>query len=195
VTSPPPGAAGAAATIAALLEQHREALVRWTERHAYGVLRFESAEDLVQGAALRALQAAPTYEHRGDAEFLGWMVTVARHHLSDRRAWWRTLKRDAGRVVRVTSPGGGESVGGGDEPPAARTGPVTFADRRDRIARAARALAALPERDADLVRQVVNDVSVAETAERLGVTYEAAQRARLRAVERLRKLATLAERG
>jgi hypothetical protein len=44
------------------------------------------------------------------------------------------------------------------------------------------------------VRHVVRGVTVAESAERLGIGPEAAQRARLRAVERLRKVFALAAR-
>jgi RNA polymerase sigma factor (sigma-70 family) len=180
--------------LSSLLEAHRPLLVRWMERHASGLRRFESAEDLAQGVSVRALEAVSRYEHRSDPEFVGWMLAVARQHVADRHAFWRALKRDAGPVLRLTFGGASEPGGGAPEPSASATGAVTFSDRREAVARATRTLAALGERDADLVRQVVNDVSVEETAQRLGVSYEAAQRARLRAVERLRKLYALASR-
>jgi RNA polymerase sigma factor (sigma-70 family) len=155
-------------------------------RHASGLLRFESAEDLAQGATVRALEAAPRYTHRDEAGFVGWLVTIARAYVADRNDWWKARKRQAGPALRLAL--AGDSQGSGvPEPAGTRTGPATFAGRRDLLAQATRALAALGERDADLVRHQVEGLTVEETAERLGLTYAAAQRARLRALERLRK--------
>jgi RNA polymerase sigma factor (sigma-70 family) len=162
------------------------------ERHATALRRFESAEDLAQHVALRALEGASRYEHRSEREFVGWVLAIARQVVSDRAAWWGALKRDAGPVLRLTQ--GGSRPGGAAEPGARRTGPATAADRRERLDLATRALGALPARDAELVRHVVRGVTVAESAERLGIGAEAAQRARLRAVERLRKVFALAQR-
>jgi RNA polymerase sigma factor (sigma-70 family) len=181
-------------SLAELLVRHRMLVVRWMERHATALLRYESAEDLAQHVALRALEGASRYEHRGEKEFVGWVLALARQVVSDRAAWWGALKRDAGPVLRLTQ-GGGSRPGGAAEPGARRTGPATAADRRERLDLATRALGALPERDAELVRHVVRGVSIAESAERFGIGPEAAQRARLRAVERLRKVFALAARG
>jgi RNA polymerase sigma factor (sigma-70 family) len=177
--------------VAGLLEANRDLLVRWMGRHASGLRRFESPEDLAQGVCLRVVEAAGRYEHRSDPEFVGWMLAIARQYVADRHAWWRAAKRDAGPVLRLTL-GGATSGAGAPEPSVSQTGATTFAGRREALARATRTLAALGDRDADLVRQVVNDVPIEETSRRLGISYDAAQRARLRAVERLRKLYALA---
>jgi DNA-directed RNA polymerase specialized sigma24 family protein len=88
----------------------------------------------------------------------------------------------------------GASTGSGRrrEPASRRTGPSTRAERRDLLVVATRALAALPERDAELVRHLMHGLPISETASRLSITPEAAQRARLRAVERLKKVFALA---
>jgi RNA polymerase sigma factor (sigma-70 family) len=174
-------------TLADLLVRHRALLVRWMDRHATGLLRFESAEDLAQGVTVAALEGKHRYEHRSEKAFVGWILAVARQVVSDRAAWWRALKRDAVPVLALAT---GDTS---SEPAAQRTGPATAADRRERIDLAARLLAALPERDAELVRQTIRGVTIVETAERLSISVEAAQRARLRAVDRLRKLLSMAK--
>jgi hypothetical protein len=55
------------------------------------------------------------------------------------------------------------------------------------IALAVRALDLLLPRDRDLVRWSADGVPLDEQAERLGVAYEAAGKARQRAIERFRK--------
>jgi RNA polymerase sigma factor (sigma-70 family) len=168
-----------------LVERHRPLVVRWLARHAGGLVRFEDPEDLAQWVATCALEGAARYEHRGEREFVGWILVLARQVVADRNAYWHALKRDAGAVVRLTA-------GGGAEPKVRATGPSTSASRREMLERAVRALDVLGARDAELVRMHVNDVPIPETAERFGVSYEAAQRARLRAIERLRKVYALA---
>ncbi|MCK6459941.1 MAG: hypothetical protein L6Q95_08615, partial [Planctomycetes bacterium] len=73
------------------------------------------------------------------------------------------------------------------DPAATATGPSTFAARREHLKLAVQALAALPPRDRDLVK------STSEDAERLGLRYDAAKQARLRALGRFRKAFDLAK--
>jgi DNA-directed RNA polymerase specialized sigma24 family protein len=67
------------------------------------------------------------------------------------------------------------------------TGPATMADRLEQLTLATRALALLLDRDRDLVRWSCDGLPVADMAERLAISEEAAGKARQRAVERLRK--------
>jgi len=67
------------------------------------------------------------------------------------------------------------------------TGPATFADRRAQMEVATRALGLLPGRDRELVQALSRGLSIEETAERMGISHAAAQRARLRAQERFRQ--------
>ena len=73
----------------------------------------------------------------------------------------------------------------GVAPPAATaTGPSTFAERRELLVLATKALTSLPQRDVDLVRWRSEGLGIDEQSERLGLSYAATQRAGLRALER-----------
>jgi len=175
-------------SLAALLQEHQGDLERILVNEARGLQRFESVHDLVQGVNVRALEVAPRFEYQGEAEFRGWLGKVARQHIADRYRYWSAMKRGSAKVLRltwgVTSTDSGESA---SAPPATSTGVSTFAGRREQLSMAVRALALLSERDRRLVRWSTEGVSLAEQARRLGATYEAVQRARVRATERLKK--------
>ena len=172
----------------ALLERWRADLVRFAQRHGGSALRFESAEDLVQGIHVRAIAAADTFEYRGERPFLAWLHTLARAHIADRSDHWAAAKRDAGSLLRLTDdPGRTADPRAVAAPAARRPGPATAAAESDDIRHALDALALLSARDRELVRWESEGVSIDEQAARLGLSYEAAQRARLRALERFRK--------
>jgi len=131
---------------------------------------------------------ADRFRYRSEPEFFGWLVQVARQHIADRHEYWSALRRDPGRLLRITSAswdGAGERCG--VQPAASSSGPPTLASRKEQIALALKALAFLLRRDQDLVRWTTEDRPIAEMADRLGLSYEAAERARLRAVDRFRK--------
>lgn len=183
--------------LAALLAVRREDLLAFARRHGGPALRHESPEDLVQGIHVRVLERSADYEHRGEAEGTAWIWTVARNYLHDRRAHWTAMKRRPAALVRITS-GGRTSTGLGspNEPASPSAGPSTFASRREQLEIAVRALALLLPRDRDLVGWHAEGVPLSEQAARLGVSYEAAERAHLRAIDRFRKAhALLVRRG
>ncbi len=168
--------------------QHATELRRYVEKHASLLLRFETLDDLVQAIHLRALREEARFTYRSDKEFFGWMYKLARQSLADRRAYWQAMKRDSGRVLRLTFHGR-DSMDVLTEllPPTTRPGPATFASRRELLVLAVKALDALPPRDRDLVRWASEDMPLEEQAAKLCVSYGAAQRAGLRAAERFRK--------
>lgn len=179
-----------------LLVTFRPELLGHVRRTAGRLLRHESADDLVQAIHLRVLQQRAEFEYRGDDSFLAWVRAVARSHLADRHAYWSALRRRPSRLLRLVL--SGESTGGGgvaSEPPATATGPSTFASRREHVDIAVRALGLLPDRDRDLVRWTCEGVPTDEQARRLGIAFEAADRARRRAIERLRKMHAVLTRG
>jgi RNA polymerase sigma factor (sigma-70 family) len=181
---------------APLLVSHRPRLVRYFERRGGALLRQESADDLAQGVHLYALRHRDGFAYQGDRAFVGWLLRLARQHMARRIEYWAALKRDGGRMFRITfgaatSPGAGTH---GVQPAAAAPGPITAAARAEQLDLAARALDGLPERDCELVRLMARDLSVKEIAQRLEVSEAAAQRARLRAIERFRKIYTILER-
>ena len=165
-------------SLADLLVEHRRDLLAFVQRQAGRLLRFESADDLVQGIHLRALEHGATFRWRGREPFLAWLHTVARNHLADRHDYWSAMRRRPSRLVRLgTASGTGAAA---DEPAATSTGPSTSASRREQLEIALRALAVLLPRDRDLVRWACEDVPVETQAERLGITPDAADRARRR---------------
>ena len=169
-----------------LLVRYRPDLLRFVERRAGAVLRFEAAEDLVQGIHLRALEFQAKFTYRGREPFLKWMHEVARNHIATRRAHWSALKRRPRALLRLTQ-ASSTDPGGVAEPAGLRTGPSTLAGRLEEASAAVRALDLLLERDRKLIRFACDGLTTAEIAERLEISPSAAERARLRAVERFRK--------
>jgi RNA polymerase sigma factor (sigma-70 family) len=171
-----------------LLVAHRGDLHAHVLRHGGRLLRHESADDLVQAIHLRVLDQRASFEWRGRDSFLAFLRTIARSHLADRHAYWSALRRRPARLVRlVHASDGTQDPLAAAEPASTATGPSTFASRREQVDLALRALSLLPERDRDLVRWGLDGVPGEEQAQRLGISVEAADRARRRAVLRLRK--------
>jgi RNA polymerase sigma factor (sigma-70 family) len=171
-----------------LLVARRADLVRFVERHGGTTLRFESADDLVQGIHVRALDRGRDFTWQGDKEALAWLYTLARGYLADRHEHWSALKRRPARLLRLTASGAETGDRGAvREPAGTQTGPSTYASRREQLELAVRALALLLPRDRDLVRWHTEGMSLDEQTHRLGVSYDAAERAHLRALERFKK--------
>jgi RNA polymerase sigma factor (sigma-70 family) len=160
-----------------LLISFRDDLLRILEHRASGLLRYESTEDIVHGVHLRALRVADRFEYRSDPEFRAWLLQIARQHIADRHAYWSARKRAATRMLRITA-GNITASGAGVNPAAANTGPFTFAQRREQIVLATKALSLLLDRDEQLVRWSSEGLSTDEIAERLDITHGAAERAR-----------------
>jgi len=177
------------ARLAELVAGRHETLVRYCLRNAGRLLRFETAEDLAQGVQLAALRRAESFEMRSDGELDAWLFTLARGYLADRLRYWSRLKRHSGALLRITSadPGTTADPRAVAEPVVVRTGPSTFASRREQIVIAMKALSFLSPRDQRLVTAYRDGLSIAETAERLGLAYDAARVAQTRALERFRK--------
>jgi RNA polymerase sigma factor (sigma-70 family) len=175
-------------SLESLLISQREALARIVRRQGGGLLRYESVEDLVQGVHMHALRVEERFEYRGEKEFLGWLARIAKQHIADRHDYWSARKRNAGKLLRITASGGGSSTRTrGVQPAASGPGPATFALRREMFVVATKAISLLLPRDQQIIQWIAEDVSIDETAQRLGVSYDAAERARLRAIERFRK--------
>jgi len=169
-----------------LLDRNRSRLNAFVRQHAGSLLAFEGVDDLRQAVEVRVLEQRARFEYRSDPEFLAWLFTLARGVLADRHDYWTALKRRSGKVLRYTVSKG--STGAGVPLPAStRTGPGTFAERRELLQLATRALASLPERDRQLVQMHSEQIPLEQQSQQLGLTYAATQKASLRAQERLRK--------
>ncbi|MFN0205833.1 MAG: RNA polymerase sigma factor [Planctomycetota bacterium] len=170
-----------------LLDRHRKSIERIVEKEGSGLLKYESAEDLVQGVLLRAIAGEKHFLYIGEAEFIQWITTLAKQQIADRYQYWTALRRRAGRVLRLAE---SISVSSGESavtPAASQTGPSTFASRRELAELALRALAALFPKDQEIVKATIDGASVEELASKLDISYEAAKKSRQRALERFRK--------
>lgn len=170
-----------------LLEQHRKRLLGFVRGEAKGLTRYETEEDLVQGIHIHALSVVEHFEYRSENEFIAWLFTVARQHMVNRQRYWNAARRDGGNLLRITAAGSGtRSTSSGIDPSAGMTGPGTLAGRREQLALATKVVALLGERDQSLINWMSQDVPLEEVAKRLDLSYEAAKRARLRAIDRFR---------
>jgi len=169
-----------------LLVANRVPLLRHVERRGGSVLRYETADDLVQGIHLRALKYVDSFEYRGPEPFFAWLYDVARTHLKERREHWQALKRRPARLFRLTQAASSDP-GAVAEPAGTGTGPSTFAARKEHLTLAVKALGMLLPRDQNLVRWSTEGLDDDEIAGRLGLEPRAAARARQRAVERFRR--------
>jgi len=139
-----------------LYRRHRGRLLAFVAaRMPPGLDGFVAPEDLVQEAHLESTRRIDSFEHRGPASFYRWLVAIARNKIREasRR---RAAKKRAHRALDA-------------EPPAVQTSPSGRVVRGERSGRIARALAELPEAQAEAVRlRYLEGLTIAETAERLG---------------------------
>lgn len=173
-------------TLAEAVVRYSDAIDTLVEHRAGGLSRREALEDLAQGAKLRMLGASGSFEWLSEPQFLGWARTVVESYLNSRRDYWNAARRNAGHVLRITL--GSESTPRmGVDPRSLRTGPATFADRRDQMHLATQAMAMLLDRDQLLLELDRRGASLEEIGRELGLTAESAGRARLRAQTRFHR--------
>lgn len=145
------------------------------------------AEDVTQAALIRALDKIHTY--RGDAALFTWLCTLCRHEISD----WR---HRTGRTSEVALVDDHPDIRMALEAVAALAGedPDTELQRRE-VARLVRAtLDHLPGRYGDVLEwKYIQELSVAEIADRLGLGYKAAESVLTRARQSFRDGFTLME--
>jgi len=176
----------AATDVAGLLLVHRRELEALVRSESGSILNYEEVSDVVQGIHERALSRAGSFSFRGPEAALGWLRTLARSYLQDRREHWNALKRRPAALLRLTL-GDDDTTPGTPQPASTQTGPATFAERREALVQAVRALDLLLPRDREIVLLAMEGLTPEEIGARLGLATESAARARLRALERLRK--------
>ncbi len=174
---------------ARFLDRTRDQLGKWVEREARGLLKRESVDDVVAGIHARALSQLEGFELRSDAEGFNWLKTIARQHVLDRQKYFAALRRQGGEMLRITSASLGDTPDArpGVQVAGRMTGQVTYAMRREAIDLAAKAIASLLPRDQEIVRRTVDGASVEDVAKEFRMSYDAAEQARRRAMERFKK--------
>jgi RNA polymerase sigma factor (sigma-70 family) len=172
-------------TLPELLECHQRELQRIVSSAGRDLLRHEAAEDLQQEINLHVLQVADRFVYRSKREFLGWLAQVARQRIATRLRAFGTRQRNLGLVHRSTFLRTRlHSVANGLLAPEPE--PAALADRKEQIALLQQVLRAQLPRDQDLLVWMAAGMPVEETARRLGLSRESTNRARQRAVDRLR---------
>lgn len=159
------------------------------------LLRFETPEDLASGALGEALGSSDQLDWRSEEAFRAWLILVARRHLSGRRDYWFACKRHPGALLRLSMSGSRGARLQRAELADSGAGPSTFAFRREQIVLAVRAVGMLLPRDREIITWTNEGVPIAEQARRLDLSCAAAERARSRAVERLRRAYSLLSMG
>jgi RNA polymerase sigma factor (sigma-70 family) len=174
-----------APSVEQLLLRHQPMLKLLVWTRARALLRYEAAEDLLQDVNLHALQVAGRFEYRSDEQFTGWLRKVAQQCLINRHRSWSALRRNLGELCDLAEHTSDDQRRGAHAS-AREAGPATLAERRDLLTLMARMITTLPGRDQRILLWEAADVPLAEIANRLDLSRESANRARLRALERLR---------
>lgn len=192
--SPPPTPSGD--DIAAKLERLAPLLRSLIRQNAGpALLRFESEEDLVQGTMAEVLRCANQMDWRGEEAFIAWVATITKRFVMGRRDYWFALKRNPGALLRLTLTGFAGQRVERPELAASQLGPSTFAFRREQLVMITKAIELLLPRDREIVTWASHGLTVTEMAARIGTSVEAAEKARTRALERLRKSFQLVSQG
>jgi DNA-directed RNA polymerase specialized sigma24 family protein len=174
------------------IAESRDMLESLARREAgVALLRFETPEDLASGALGEALQSTEQLDWRSEEAFRAWLFRVARRHLSGRRDYWFACKRNPGALLRLSMSGSRGSRLERAELADSGAGPSTFAFRREQVVLAVRAMGMLLQRDREIITWTNEGVPIAEQARRLDLSCAAAEKARSRAIERLRRAFSL----
>jgi RNA polymerase sigma-70 factor (ECF subfamily) len=181
--------AGCGPALGRLLSRYREPLAEQARAQLGPRLRVKlDVDDVLQEVALGAYRDIGQFRGRSEAEFLAWLRKILDTILLNQvRRYFGTRRRDLRRERCIggdleDAPGIREQI-----PPATHTTPSQHAARRERAARLAAAVAALPA----LYREVValrhrEGLSFAEVARRMGRTEDSVKNVWARALHRLR---------
>ncbi|MGW5050767.1 RNA polymerase sigma factor ShbA [Actinokineospora sp. NPDC004072] len=169
---------GDARAIEALLLFLRPLVLRYCRAKLGRLPRsFSTADDVAQEVCVAVYRALPTYQHMG-RPFLSFVYGIAAHKIADVH---RANARDKSDPIADTP-----DVVSEDD------GPEQLTLRRELADQTATMLAVLTPRQRDILQmRIVMGLSAHETAQVLDTTAEAIRVAQHRALNRLRKTATL----
>lgn len=162
--------AGDAAAFGDLYDAHYEKVYRYLYYHL-PVHQRDAAEDMVQEVFLKAMDALPSYTFRG-VPFAAWLVRIARNHMIDHTR--KAAKRDEVPIDDLPIPA--------DDDPEALYG---LKASRAELGRALDTLT--PEQRDVIVLRIVEDMSIAETAQIMDKTEMAIKAMQARALKALRR--------
>jgi RNA polymerase sigma-70 factor (ECF subfamily) len=152
------------------------------------------ASDLVQQTLLEAYGKRDQFRGTTEGERLAWLRRILAHNLADVLRGFDQAKRDVGRERSLEAALAGSSLGLGGWLAAPEPSPGQEAERHERAARVAEALALLPDPQREaLVLRYWEGRPLAEIARHMGRTHDAVASLLKRGLRQLRLL--LQERG
>jgi RNA polymerase sigma-70 factor (ECF subfamily) len=178
-------ARGDAMAVAELLHRYEPRLVGYARKHMPADLAavFEP-QDVVQDTYFQAVRCIHTFKPEGTDALLRWLLTIARHSLTDLVRMQRAGKRNGYRLGREDS----SVTSLLTRLPGSRRSPSQSAAAHELVALLERAIARLPE---DYQRAVtlrhIDGLGVAETAQRMNRSPGAIHMLCARALQSLRE--------
>jgi RNA polymerase sigma factor (sigma-70 family) len=143
-------------------------LIRRVGGHALGA--DQDDEDLLQVVLTRAWQLLPAFQPQGEGSFHRWLVALARGAVADRRKYVEAKGRGTVRHLESTLQGAARPA----LPRELSSSISRIASHREEGARAAAALAALPDRYREVVEtHLLEARSLREIGAQLGLTANA----------------------
>jgi RNA polymerase sigma-70 factor (ECF subfamily) len=163
-------ARGDEAAVRELLERHLPTIQAIVRRRMSRVLRArEESLDIVQSVCRQVLANLELLELRSEDEFGGWLLRAIEHKLVDHYRHLGREKRDSARERHLET----TAELGLPEP---RTGPSSFAARREQAERLQAAMQALTPLQREALRLHSSDgLPFPAIAERLGITLKQAR--------------------
>ena len=177
------------------LERYRPLLCLHVRQLQLGRLyraRLDSS-DVVQETLARAVKGLGQLRGGSEAEFVRWLRAIVGNVLVDFVREHGAAKRDPRREQTVCDASGDEETPLAAYLAASQPGPVTLAQRQERLLQLAAAVGRLPEAERDaVIAHYILELPLSEVAARLGRTEKGAAGLVFRGKRRLRELLTAA---
>jgi RNA polymerase sigma-70 factor (ECF subfamily) len=157
------------------LERFRRYLYVLARTHIDSWLRGKiEPSDLVQQTLLKAYTNREQFRGKGDAELVGWLKQILTNNLADEIRFHGREKRDAGRQVPLEASISDSFSRLDSLLAASQSTPSEQAANHEQLIRLPDALDQLPETQRDaIVLHYLQELSLADTAQRLGKTQAA----------------------
>jgi RNA polymerase sigma-70 factor (ECF subfamily) len=178
---------GDAGAFAEIFRRYRSRLELWVALRLGPLLRGRvSVEDVAQETFFEAYRSRDRFEARGPGSYRRWILQIAENRIRDLHKYHFAKKRspclEKGNGLKEDS-----SPAPLDRLPGSEDSPSTGAARREEADRLRQAIEALPDAARDvLILRAIEDLSVTEAAERLGLAPSRVKVLYLRALRLLR---------
>ena len=172
-----------------LLSAHYDRLMGYVtyrlKRHIQGRV---SPEDVVQEICILAVRFHAKFKSQGSGSYERWLITIARHHISEVIRYHLADIRDIRNEAKQASGLSGESDAFGPVLVAKGRGPFTSVARREALADLTRAIGTLKPSHRRVIHMRFSEgYSFAQIAQAMGQSVGSVQMICLRAMEELRK--------